>query len=56
MSTVAVIALRVLCVHPCILISKVEGVPLNSVWNNMDDDKCRIILQQVIDILAASFQ
>ena len=34
-----------------ILMSKVEGVPLCSVWNDMADDKRRIIFQQVIDIL-----
>ncbi|KAF8964239.1 hypothetical protein BDZ97DRAFT_1660637 [Flammula alnicola] len=36
---------------PYILMSKVEGVPLSSVWNDMDDDKRRVILRQVIDIL-----
>ena len=36
---------------PYILMSKVEGVQLSSVWDDMDDDKRRIILQQVIDIL-----
>ncbi|KAF8161982.1 hypothetical protein BJ912DRAFT_1099020 [Pholiota molesta] len=36
---------------PYILMSKVEGVPLSSVWDDMDDDKRRIILRQVIDIL-----
>lgn len=34
-----------------ILMSKVEGVRLFSVWNDMADDKRRIILQQVVDIL-----
>jgi hypothetical protein len=36
---------------PYILMSKVEGVPLCSVWDDMDDDKRCIILRQVIDIL-----
>ena len=36
---------------PYIIMSKVEGVTLVSVWNDMDDDKRRIILRQVIDIL-----
>ena len=36
---------------PYILMSKVEGVQLSSVWDDMDEDKRRIILQQVIDIL-----
>jgi hypothetical protein len=31
--------------------SKVAGVPLSSVWNDMDDDKRQVILRQVIDIL-----
>ena len=34
-----------------ILMSKAEGVPLSSVWDDMADDKRRIVLQQVIDIL-----
>jgi hypothetical protein len=36
---------------PYILMSKVEGTPLSSLWDNLDDDKRRIILRQVIDIL-----
>ena len=36
---------------PYILMSKVAGVPLSSVWNDMDDDKRHVILRQVIDIL-----
>ncbi|KIM43577.1 hypothetical protein M413DRAFT_42188, partial [Hebeloma cylindrosporum] len=36
---------------PYILMSKVEGVPLVSVWDDMDDERRRIILRQVIDIL-----
>jgi len=36
---------------PYIIMSKVEGVTLVSVWDDMDDDKRRIILRQVIDIL-----
>ncbi|KAF9067664.1 hypothetical protein BDP27DRAFT_1296029 [Rhodocollybia butyracea] len=36
---------------PYILMSKVDGTPLSSVWDDMDDDKRRIVLRQVIDIL-----
>jgi aminoglycoside phosphotransferase (APT) family kinase protein len=36
---------------PYIIMSTVEGVTLVSVWDDMDDDKRRIILRQVIDIL-----
>jgi len=36
---------------PFILMSKVEGVQLSSMWAEMDDDKRRSVLQQVIDIL-----
>lgn len=36
---------------PYILMSKVEGVPLFLVWNDMDDAKRRIVLRQVTDIL-----
>ncbi|KIK60006.1 hypothetical protein GYMLUDRAFT_226331 [Collybiopsis luxurians FD-317 M1] len=36
---------------PYILMSKVDGVPLSSVWNNMDNDRRRHVLRQVIDIL-----
>ena len=36
---------------PYILMSKVEGMQLSSVWDDMDDEKRRIVLQQVIDIL-----
>jgi len=35
---------------PYILMSKVEGVQLSSVWNDMDDEKRRVVLRQVIDI------
>ncbi|TFK41658.1 hypothetical protein BDQ12DRAFT_765143 [Crucibulum laeve] len=34
-----------------ILMTKVDGVPLCSVWNDMDDNKQEVVLQQVIDIL-----
>src|SRR5271156_6667686 len=34
-----------------ILMTKVEGVRLVEVWNDMADDKRRIVLQQAIDIL-----
>ena len=36
---------------PYILMSKVEGVQVSSVWGDVDDDKRRIILRQVFDIL-----
>jgi hypothetical protein len=36
---------------PYILMSKVAGAPLSSVWNDMDDDKRHVVLRQVIDIL-----
>ncbi|KAJ3856697.1 hypothetical protein EV368DRAFT_31824 [Lentinula lateritia] len=36
---------------PYILMSKVDGVPLSSVWDDMDDDSRFIVLRQVIDIL-----
>ncbi|KAJ3993348.1 hypothetical protein F5050DRAFT_1782577, partial [Lentinula boryana] len=36
---------------PYILMSKVDGVPLSSVWDDMDDERRRIVIQQVIDIL-----
>jgi len=36
---------------PYILMTKVEGAPLSSVWNDMDDDKREFILRQVVDIL-----
>ena len=36
---------------PYIIMSKVEGVTLVSVWDDMNDDSRRIILRQVIDIL-----
>ena len=35
---------------PYILMSKIEGVSLFSVWNDMDDEKRRVMLRQVIDI------
>ena len=35
---------------PYILMSKVEGVQLSFVWNDMDDEKRRVMLRQVIDI------
>ncbi|TFK31466.1 hypothetical protein BDQ12DRAFT_739997 [Crucibulum laeve] len=36
---------------PYILMTKVDGVPLCSVWDDMDDSKREVVLQQVIDIL-----
>lgn len=36
---------------PYIIMSKVEGLTLVSIWDDLDDDKRRIILWQVIDIL-----
>ncbi|KAE9396562.1 hypothetical protein BT96DRAFT_1021270 [Gymnopus androsaceus JB14] len=36
---------------PYILMSKVDGIPLASVWEDMDDVRRHIVLQQVIDIL-----
>ncbi|KAJ3992631.1 hypothetical protein F5050DRAFT_1787536 [Lentinula boryana] len=36
---------------PYILMSKVDGVPLSSVWDDMDDERRRIVIQQVINIL-----
>ncbi|KDR66381.1 hypothetical protein GALMADRAFT_259458 [Galerina marginata CBS 339.88] len=36
---------------PYIFMSKVEGVALSSVWDDMVDEKRRIILRQVIDVL-----
>ncbi|KAL6310267.1 hypothetical protein BKA93DRAFT_755141 [Sparassis latifolia] len=36
---------------PYILMSKVDGVPLNTLWDGMTDDHREIVLRQVIDIL-----
>lgn len=36
---------------PYILMTKVEGTPLASVWDDMDDEKRRIVLRQVIGVL-----
>ncbi|KAJ1560524.1 hypothetical protein HK096_008311 [Nowakowskiella sp. JEL0078] len=36
---------------PYILMSKVDGSPLSSSWNDMDDEKREIVLQQVVDML-----
>ncbi|KAJ3837665.1 hypothetical protein EV361DRAFT_895505 [Lentinula raphanica] len=36
---------------PYILMSKVDGVSLSSVWDDMEDDRRRIVLRQVVDIL-----
>ncbi|KAK7471266.1 hypothetical protein VKT23_002674 [Stygiomarasmius scandens] len=36
---------------PFILMTKVDGVPLVQVWDEMADDKRRVLLQQVVDIL-----
>jgi hypothetical protein len=35
---------------PYTVISKVDGVLLSSVWDNMEDTKHKIVRQQVIDI------
>jgi len=36
---------------PYMVMSRVDGMPLSSVWDNMEDTKREIILRQVIDIL-----
>ncbi|TFK35483.1 hypothetical protein BDQ12DRAFT_318471 [Crucibulum laeve] len=36
---------------PYILMTKVDGVPLCSVWKDMDDSKREVVLQQVVDII-----
>ncbi|KIJ55999.1 hypothetical protein M422DRAFT_23467 [Sphaerobolus stellatus SS14] len=36
---------------PYILMSKVDGTPLSSVWGDMEDGKREVILRQVVDIL-----
>ncbi|KAF9456883.1 kinase-like domain-containing protein [Collybia nuda] len=36
---------------PYILMSKAEGVPLSSVWNDMEDEKRESVLKQVVNIL-----
>jgi len=35
---------------PYTVMSKVDGVPLSSVWDNMEDTKREIVRRQVIDI------
>lgn len=35
---------------PYILMSKVEGMPLCTVWNNMDDDERRIVLRILLEL------
>ena len=35
---------------PYIVMSKVEGAPLSSVWDEMEDDKRDAVLRQVVDI------
>ncbi|CAA7266320.1 unnamed protein product [Cyclocybe aegerita] len=36
---------------PYMVMSKVEGIPLVKVWNDMDDTKREVILRQVVEIL-----
>ena len=36
---------------PYILMSKVNGVPLSSLWNTMEDQLRDVVLQQVVDII-----
>ena len=36
---------------PYILMSRVDGVPLSSVWDDMEDAKREIVLRMVVDIL-----
>lgn len=36
---------------PYILMSKVDGMPLLSVWTEMGDEKHKVVLRQVIDII-----
>ena len=36
---------------PYILMSKVDGVPLSSLWDDMEDDKRDEVMRQVIDII-----
>ncbi|GBE85653.1 hypothetical protein SCP_0801730 [Sparassis crispa] len=36
---------------PYILMSKVDGVPLSTLWDDMTDDHREIVLRQVVDIL-----
>ncbi|KAF8520306.1 hypothetical protein JB92DRAFT_3141497 [Gautieria morchelliformis] len=35
---------------PYIVMSKAEGVPLSTLWDDMEDEKRNILLQQVVDI------
>jgi aminoglycoside phosphotransferase (APT) family kinase protein len=36
---------------PYIIMTKVDGVALSCVWDDMEDSKREIVLQQVVDIL-----
>ncbi|KIJ41737.1 hypothetical protein M422DRAFT_31690 [Sphaerobolus stellatus SS14] len=36
---------------PYILMSKMDGAPLSSLWDDMEDEKREVILRQVVDIL-----
>ncbi|KAK7448099.1 hypothetical protein VKT23_013857 [Stygiomarasmius scandens] len=36
---------------PYILMTKMDGIPLVKVWDEMEDEKRRVLLQQVVDIL-----
>ena len=36
---------------PYIIMTKVDGVALSSIWDDMEDSKRQIVLQQVVDIL-----
>ena len=51
MSITTALMLKEMMCSPYILMSKVEGVRLCLAWNDMGDEKRRIILRQVINIL-----
>ena len=39
---------------PFIIMTKMDGVALSSIWDDMEDSKREIVLRQVVNILLAS--